>query len=299
MSEFVRLAAAGIFVGTAALTLSGCGLFGGGSAQDAAGNGSGSAPPGVIAADPASDLGEPATASEQTLDVWGDDGCLEYLVLDSADDTVAVSATNLCRAELSQFPGDTITGAGTFWAFFARGGNLDNWQEIAGRGADGYTYWEYTDGQLYRQPTGGGAVQLEVGQGEFEDESTYLQQNPGGFPFLKSVTEGLAAQAITREMAGQPVQQNPQLPVSDTAEVPQAQSNISAQDQQAQQIGQTYEDAQAAATAAQASLDVTQARQDEDKIIFANDCTGSDNVEDGCGGADAFNDDDGVGEGGG
>jgi hypothetical protein len=44
-------------------------------------------------------------------------------------------------------------------------------------------------------------------------------------------------------------------------------------------------------------VDLLQAQQDENRIFFAPDCTGSDNAESGCGGANAFTDDGGVGEG--
>jgi hypothetical protein len=41
----------------------------------------------------------------------------------------------------------------------------------------------------------------------------------------------------------------------------------------------------------------TKASEDFNKIAYSPDCGGSDNVESGCGGASAFNDDGGVGEG--
>lgn len=291
-----------IFAGAAAMALSGCWPFGSASSQSESGSGGGEAQPLATAASPAGVGQEAAPANELTLALWGDDGCLEYLVLDGNNDTVAVSATNLCRASVSAFSGDSLTGPGTFYAYFERGGNVNNWQEILGQGDDGYIYWEYGDGQLYRQLAAGGAAQLAVtyanGQVGFEDDNTYLQQNPKGLPFLQSVEEDMDASGIAKEEIGTTVQRNPQLPGSASAEYSQAQSDISTQDQQAQQIEQTYQGVtQGQVSADQELVKVTQAQQDQIKVLYAKDCSDSDNVEEGCGGANAYNDDGGVGEG--
>jgi len=251
------------------------------------------------AADTTTDAGaEAETVSEQTYDVWADDGCLEYVVVDSAGDTIAASATNLCRTQVSTFTDSTLAGAGVFYALFPRGQGLGNWQAVVGQGEDGYDYWEYSDGQLYRQPAGGGDVQLVVqladGERTFADESAFLQQNPTGISYFQSETEGTAAEAIASEELGGPVQLNPQLSGGASTEYAQAQDGISAAGQQAQQSGQAYAQATQGGLSA---VQLGQAAEDFNKIWFSGDCTGSDNVEDGCGGANAFNDDGGVGEG--
>ena len=293
----------------------GCGDSG--PAQGASGGGGYAAPPATTAggaaasgaaadsaaADTTTDAGaEAETVSEQTYDVWADDGCLEYVVVDSAGDTIAASATNLCRTQVSTFTDSTLAGAGVFYALFPRGQGLGNWQAVVGQGEDGYDYWEYSDGQLYRQPAGGGDVQLVVqladGERTFADESAFLQQNPTGISYFQSETEGTAAEAIASEELGGPVQLNPQLSGGASTEYAQAQDGISAAGQQAQESGQAYEQAtQGEITADQELVKVAQAQEDFNKIWFSPDCTGSDNVEDGCGGANAFNDDGGVGEG--
>jgi hypothetical protein len=303
------LVAAALILGVALFV--GCGTSGSGSAQGDSGGGY-SAPPaatddgataGNAAAGSAGGSGGAETASEQTLDVWANDGCLEYLVLDSANDTVAVSATNLCRTTaVSSFNGSAYAGPGTYYAYFARGASPDNWQAVVGQGDDGNNYWEYSDGPLYRQPESGGPAQLLVQQpdGEitFEDETTYLQANPQGLPFLQSVKEGIAAQAIANELAGGPLQRNPQLPGSASTEYSQAQDGVTTADQQAKEYGQTYKDAtQGGISASQELVEETQAAENFNKIAYSSDCSESDNVESGCGGASAFNDDGGVGEG--
>jgi hypothetical protein len=275
---------------------------GGYSAQAPASGGTSSGTSGTSGSPGSPGSSDSSLAGEQTLDVWGSDGCLEYLILDSADDTVAVSATNLCRTTVTSFPGSALAGSGTFYAYFPRGRGTSGWQAVAGQGNDGNDYWEYNDGELYRGPADGGSAQLEVqessGQLDFEDEGTFLQQNPKGLPFIQSVREDLAAQTIAQEEIGMSVQRNPQLPGGATAEYSQAQDNISTQNQQARQYGQTYQGAtQGGVSPAQESLIVTQAQMNENKIWDAPDCIGSDNVEAGCGGANAFNDDGGVGEG--
>ncbi len=286
--------------------VAGCGLLGGhGSSQgEPSGPGPGSATQATRDADSqAVQYGGSPSASVQALDVWANDGCLEYLVLDSARDTVAVSATNLCRKPVSSFPGSAQAGPGTFYGYFARGGSLDNWQAVAGQGDDGDSYWEYSDAELYRQPADGEPAQLLVrytdGAVDFEDESTYLQDNPGGLPFLRSVKEDLAAAAIAREEIGLPLQWNPRRP-SASAKYTRAQDGISAADQQATEYGQAYQAAtrSGGSSADQELVKVTQAQQSENRILFAKDCGDSDNVASGCGGASAFNDDGGVGEGG-
>lgn len=294
------VSAAAALVGPALVV--GCGLSG----VSPAGNPSPSPAAQAQAASPESSQaggsGAGTTAArEQTLDLWAADGCLEYLVLDGAGQTVAVSATSLCRVQVSSFSYSALAGPGTFYAYFSRGNGLSDWQAVEGQGDDGFTYWEYSDGQLYRWPSAGGAGQLTVrysGQVVFEDVSTYLQQNPAGLPFMQSVTEGLEAEAIAREEIGTPLQRNPELPDDDSTEYAQAQDGISARDGQAEQIEQTYQGAtQDDVATDQAEVMLLQAQQRENTIIFAPDCTDSDNVESGCGGANAFNDDGGVGEG--
>lgn len=287
-----------------AALVAGCGLPGSSAANSEPGGGGYTAQPpasGGTSSD-SSGSSDSSFAGEQTLDVWGSDGCLEYLVLDSTDDTVAVSATNLCRTAVTSFPGSALAGSGTFYAYFPRGLSTSEWQAVAGQGDDGNDYWEYSDGELYRGPADGGPAQLEVQESsgllDFEDENTFLQQNPKGLPFIQSVGEDLTAQNIAREETGMPVQRNPQLAGGATAEYSQAQDNISTQNQQARQYGQTYQGAtQGGISPAQESLIVTQAQINENKIWYAPDCTESDNVNAGCGGANAFNDDGGVGEG--
>jgi len=308
------LVAAAVILGVA--LFASCGASGGGSAQgDSAGGGYGAPPAtaddgaaaggtaaGGTAAGGAGGSGEAGTVSEQTLHVWATDGCLEYLVLDSADDTVAVSATNLCRTAVSSFNGSAYAGPGTYYAYFARGASLENWQAVVGQGDDGNTYWEYTDGQLYRQQESDGAAQLLVqytdGEIKFEDESAYLQADPSGLPFLQRVKEGLDAQFIAQELVGGPLQRNPRLPGSASTEYSQAQDGISAADQQASEYGQSYKDAtQSGTSGSQALVEATQASENMHNVWDSADCGDSDNVESGCGGANAFNDDDGVGEG--
>ncbi len=289
--------------------VAGWGLGGGSSQGDPGGDGY-VAPPAATAGGEAGDSaaagsaggsGGAESASEQTLDVWANDGCLEYLVLDSANDTVAVSATNLCRTAVSSFDGSAYAGPGTYYEYFARGASLENWQAVVGQGNDGNTYWEYSDGRLYRQPESGGPallVQYPDGEITFEDETTYLQANPNGLPFLTAVTEGIAAQAIANELAGGPLQRNPQLPGGASTEYSQAQHGITTADQQAKEYGQSYKDAtQGGISASQALVEETQAAENFNKIAYSPDCGDSDNVESGCGGASAFNDDNGVGEG--
>lgn len=193
-------------------------------------------------------------------------------------------------------------GPGTYYSYFARGAGTDNWLAVAGLGEDGNYYWEYSDLELYRQPESGGAAQLLVqdpsGSLFFEAEGTYLQANPKGLPVLQSVKEALAAQAIAKDEAGGPLQENPQLSGTASTEYTQARDGISTADQQAKEYGQTYEAAsQSGASESQWWVEETQASANEHNIWDANDCGASDNVESGCGGASAFNDDEGVGEG--
>jgi hypothetical protein len=256
----------------------------------------------VAKADAAGGSGADTANGEQTLKVWGDDGCLEYLVLDSAGQTVAVSATDLCRIQVSTFAYSQLAGSGTFYAYFARGNGLADWQAVGGQGDDGYTYWEYNDQELYRWPASGNAAQLTMNYSDglvrFEDLSAYLQQNPAGLPIEQTVNEGLVAQAMAKEEIGSPPQRNPELPDTESTEYAQAQQGISAADGQARQSGQAYQGAtQDNAATDQPEVMLLQAQQKMNTIFFAQDCQDSDNVMDGCGGASAYNDDGGVGEG--
>jgi hypothetical protein len=291
---FSRRGLAAVTILTAA-ALAGCSSSGGGSAP----------------ATPAT-----TTASADAISVtsyFAADDCLEYLAQDeNTENTIAVKSTNLCRAEVSSFPYGAEVTAGTYYEFYVRGTSTSvNWDEIAGKGNDGYYYWEYPDQIMYREPVEGGDTQVLVqytdGTYGYEDQATLLQQNPVAISFLDKVKEGLSQLTLDKAAVATatPTQKNPTLSSGDSSGYQTAQTSISAKDQvtqqeaeqaqQAQQEAQAAQNAQSEAAKAQAAADLAQAQNNMDRIWFSPDCTDSDNVEAGCGGANAFNDDGGVG----
>jgi hypothetical protein len=200
---------------------------------------------------------------------------------------------------------------GTYYWYYAR--NNDTWQKIAGTGNDGYNYWAYPDGAWYAQSSSGGPVLVKVdnnGSTSYMPLDRYVVVNPTGLTYDDLAEEDTNQVAIDNEMITTTVA-NPQSPDVASSEIQQAKNDIAAENQQTQQYENVYETAKQnnqAQAAAQNNAVGQQAINNErivqgqaqyniNKVLFAPDCTGDDNVMDGCGDGNADTTDGGVGEG--
>jgi hypothetical protein len=287
-----RAAAAALLPAIAAVALGACGSSGSSSGGESSGGGA----PAPAVSSQADNPGNASTSGHNisTYAVWGTDDCLEYAAVDTdTSETLAVEATNLCRQLTQTVPNGSAVSAGTYYYLFDRG-NPANWHEVVGAGTGGYYYWAYhTDDEWYRQADGG-PLQMLVnndGQLEYLDAATFLQQNPHALSVVQRVGEDLAAQAVASAAVGVTIQRNPESKPDTDQEYPAAQSGITNQNQQAQQAAESYGNAQQGGiTPDQELARVAGAHARMIQIEYAPDCENSDNVEDGCGGQNAYND---------
>jgi hypothetical protein len=274
------LPAAAVLAACAVLTA--CGPAGSGSGSNSgsnSGSGSGASTSystgstSTSSSSSGSTTSSPDQTTVQIAQLWGPDNCLHNYVVSSAGDVLSDTATDLCRAAT------TLSGQAAYYVF-ARGDGND-WVAAYETPGDGYVYVTYPGLGWFREPTGGGAEQIQVqysdGSLGYQDLSQWASTSSQGF--VESVKLRIAETSVSNLIS-----QTYTTPIDDSqlssGEQQQAQ-------QQLQQQGQQWQNSQQqVSNNANSSADtyeyqfLTQLNGRFDQVWTSDDCNTSDNYGD-------------------
>ncbi|HTZ23028.1 MAG TPA: hypothetical protein VMC83_03445 [Streptosporangiaceae bacterium] len=269
------LPAAAVLAGCAVLTS--CGSAGPGSSGSGSSSGTGYS---TGSTSSSASTGSTTSSSDQTTDqatvqtaqLWGPDSCLHNYVTTAAGDVLSDTATDLCRSAT------TLSGQTAYYVF-ARG-DSSAWVAMYETPGDGYIYVTYPGLTWFREPTGGGAEQIEVqfsgGSTGYQNLAQWAENSPQG----SSETAKLRA---AETAVSQLISQTYTTPVDDSqlssGEQQQAQ-------QQLQQQGQQWQNSeQQVSSSANSPADtyeyhfLTQMNGQFDQIWTTDDCNTAENYD--------------------
>jgi hypothetical protein len=223
--------------------------------------------------------GSTAPSSGQTTDqtvqldqLWGPDNCLHNYVTTAAGDVLSDTATDLCRSAT------TLSGEAAYYV--SARGDSSHWVAAYETPGDGYVYVTYPGLGWFREPTGGGAEQIQVqysdGSYGYQDLGQWAASSSQGF--IESVKLRIAETAVSN-LIGQtytaPVD-NSQL---SSGEQQQAQQQLQQQDQQWQNSQQQVNNNANSSADTYEYQFLTQLNGRFDQVWTSDDCNTSDNYD--------------------
>jgi hypothetical protein len=210
-----------------------------------------------------------AQTTVQTAQLWGPDNCLHNYVTTAAGDVLSDTPTDLCRSAT------TLSGQTAYYVF-ARG-DSGSWVAMYETPGDGYVYVTYPGLYWFREPTGGGAEQIEVqysnGSYGWQDLNQWAASSSQG----SNETAKLGAAEVTVSSL---ISQTYTTPVDgsqlSSGEQQQAQQQLQQQDQQLQNSQQQVSSANSPADTYEYQF-LTQLNGRFDQVWTSDDCNTADN----------------------